>query len=769
MISRKYLTITLLIIFLFCLNAVNASDINETSSDDNFLYQDGILYDVINDEILYEQPTSDKTINKSEWECCSFVIQEADETVYGFRQDSPLNGHGYEVNSQNWNGLNILKQEIDTQSTYFFHCIITENGWVIGQGGSQYDSSSRSIEQIAGQIVVNNDISPDYLKRIKNILAPYGYGHFFIKAPDGRYGISFYNTYLTGTLQIGQYMVIPNEIRYHIKGNYKDYSLNPVDALIMVCSYDDSGINRRNLMTYDYKVHDTVNGQYYGVDVYATNDNGRNVGLNTAKIVTHFYYKGQYYPPSVIPQNPGKLYVGTHIFENRPTGKVINFLRGDQSVLVNSEITVEYRIQHITSAQTVVFNLGNDVDFVGVVSNYGTYTYNSQEHAIYWQIPGVFDGKHIIITLKPKKVGYYNIHCHIPGISEVNNFAYYATDYGVRLYADNVEKYMGGPQRLYIYLKDKYDSSLVGEKVAVTVNGQTYYPIVKDTGYASLAINLGPGEYNVNVKYDGKFDNAKCDAKVLVKTTLSAQDIVKYYKNDTQFYASFLDKNGNTLKNSNVQFNINGVFYTRTTDKNGVAKLNINLNPGKYIITSINLDTGEMMANSILVKSVLVENNDLVKYYRNDSQYTVKVLDGQGNPLKGAKVDFNINGVFYTRTTNESGIAKLNINLYPDVYIITATYNGQSVSNKIKVLTRLVSSDLSMEYKDGSKFKVTVLDGQGKISSGENVTFNINGVFYNRTTDNNGMAALTINLMPGKYIITSYWESYTKFNYITVN
>ena len=220
----------------------------------------------------------DKTINISNYECCSFVIQENDETVYGFRQDAPLNGYGYKVNSQSWNGLNVLKQEIDTQYTYFFHCIITENGWVIGQGGSQYDSDSRSIEQIAGQIVVNNDIAPDYLRRVRNILAPYDYGHFFIKAPDGRYGISFWDTYLTGTLQVGQYMVIPNEIEYYVKGNYKDFASNPVDALIQICSYDESGLNRRNLMTYDYKVHDTVNGQYYGVDVYATNDNGRNVG-----------------------------------------------------------------------------------------------------------------------------------------------------------------------------------------------------------------------------------------------------------------------------------------------------------------------------------------------------------------------------------------------------------------------------------------------------------------------------------------------------------
>ena len=756
-------------VFLCCLNAAYASDINETTSDDGFSYQNEILYDVVDDEIMYEEPASDKTINISNYECCSFVIQESDETVYGFRQDAPLNGRGYKVNSQSWNGLNVLKQEIDTQYTYFFHCIITENGWVIGQGGSQYDSDSRSIEQIAGQIVVNNDIAPDYLRRVRNILAPYDYGHFFIKAPDGRYGISFWDTYLTGTLQVGQYMIIPNEIEYYVKGNYKDFASNPVDALIQICSYDESGLNRRNLMTYDYKVHDTVNGQYYGVDVYATNDNGRNVGLDTSRIVTHFYYKGEYYPPSVIPQNPNKLYVATHIFENRPKGKVIDFLKGDQSVLVNEEMAVEYRILNIDTAKTIIFELGDNVDFVGATFNHGSYTYNAHEHAIYWQVPAIFDGKHIIINLKPKKVSDYTIYCHIQGMSESDVFYYRATEYGASIFANNVDKYKGSSKSLEIYLNDKYENPLIGEKVAIIINGQTYYREVKDAGYASLAINLNPGEYSVGIRYDGKFGNVQTESNVTVRTTLFAEDIVKYYKNGTQFYASFLNKNGNTLKNSKVQFNINGIIYTRTTDENGRAKLNINLGPGKYAITSINGDTGETLGKSIVVKSVVIENRNLVKYYRNDSQYTVKILDGKGNPLGGAKVTFNINGVFYSRTTNENGTAKLNINLDPGNYIITASYNGESVSNKINVLTRLVSSDLSMKYMDGSNFKVTVLDGQGIVSSGENITFNINGVFYNRTTDDDGLALLTINLMAGKYIITSYWNGYMKSNYITID
>ena len=37
----------------------------------------------------------------------------------------------------------------------------------------------------------------------------------------------------------------------------------------------------------------------------------------------------------------------------------------------------------------------------------------------------------------------------------------------------------------------------------------------------------------------------------------------------------------------NIQFNINGVFYNRATGDDGIARLNINLMPGQYIITSM--------------------------------------------------------------------------------------------------------------------------------------------------------------------------------------
>ena len=52
--------------------------------------------------------------------------------------------------------------------------------------------------------------------------------------------------------------------------------------------------------------------------------------------------------------------------------------------------------------------------------------------------------------------------------------------------------------------------------------------------------------------------------------------------------------------------------------------------------------------------------------------------------------------------------------------------------------------------------------------SDQMVTFNVNGVFYNRLTDSNGQAALNIRLPPGEYIITSSFNGVNVANKITI-
>ena len=81
----------------------------------------------------------------------------------------------------------------------------------------------------------------------------------------------------------------------------------------------------------------------------------------------------------------------------------------------------------------------------------------------------------------------------------------------------------------------------------------------------------------------------------------------------------------------------------------------------------------------------------------------------------------------------------------------------------------MITSDLAMNYHDGSTFNATVLDGQGNPLANETVKFNVNGVFYNKITGDDGVASLTINLNKGNYIITSIWDNYHIGNKITIS
>ncbi len=76
------------------------------------------------------------------------------------------------------------------------------------------------------------------------------------------------------------------------------------------------------------------------------------------------------------------------------------------------------------------------------------------------------------------------------------------------------------------------------------------------------------------------------------------------------------------------------------------------------------------------------------------------------------------------------------------------------LATNITVLSTISASDFKTTFQTGGRFKFTVLDKQGKPLAGQNATLNINGVFYNRVTDENGSASLAINLMPGKYVCT---------------
>ena len=340
----------------------------------------------------------------------------------------------------------------------------------------------------------------------------------------------------------------------------------------------------------------------------------------------------------------------------------------------------------------------------------------------------------------------------------------------VNLYVDDVVMIYHDGTRLVAKLTDYQGRPIVNDIIYFTINGKTYAKTTDDNGAASMGLNLDSKVYTATVSYNESevYSKISKNVTVTINPTVISEDLVKMYQNDTKFYVKFTDSTGKALANATVKFNIHGVFYTKKTDKDGVADLGIMLRPGEYILTAYNPVTGEEKGFNITVKSLIVQS-DLTKYYLNASKFQATIYDKNGSLAVGKNVTFNINGVFYTKTTDSNGVVSLAINLRPGEYIITTMYNGLAVGNNIVVLPTLVTSDLNMTYGDGSNFTAQTLDGQGKPLANQNVTFNINGVFYNKVADDNGVASLTIRLMSGKYIITSSWNDFQTGNNITIS
>lgn len=333
------------------------------------------------------------------------------------------------------------------------------------------------------------------------------------------------------------------------------------------------------------------------------------------------------------------------------------------------------------------------------------------------------------------------------------------------LTVNDVEMYYHDGTKLIANLVDINGNPLANKNITFTINGVNMNRVTDKNGNATVSIGLVSKIYNVTTCYVE--DNLTVNSILNVKSTISSSDVVKIFRNDTQYLAKFTDSKGNLLTNTNITFNINGVFYTRPTDNNGIASLKINLYPNNYIITAINPVNGEEIGNTVVVKANIVDNSNLVKYFRNESQYSVRLLNNDGSTVgANEEVTFNINGVLYTKKTNEQGIATLGINLNPGKYVITAMYKECMVSNNITVLPTISTEDKTIIQ--GNPFVATIVDGHGSKLANQNVTFNINGVFYNRISNENGQASLNIRLNPGDYVISTYCNDCSVSNKILV-
>ena len=320
-----------------------------------------------------------------------------------------------------------------------------------------------------------------------------------------------------------------------------------------------------------------------------------------------------------------------------------------------------------------------------------------------------------------------------------------------------------------VTLKDNSSNALKGQKISLKVNGKTYSANTNNNGVASIkTAALAVGSYSLSLTYAGNsnYSASSLSKKVKVLSSVKGSNIEKYYGYTSPYQATFL-KDGEALANTKVSFKLNGKTYTRTTNKNGVAKVNVYLNVGNYTITSTNPYSKQVLSNKIVVKKdqSTLTHKPSKTYIAPNTKYVFKVaLKSKHNVnIKKGVIDFTYNGKTITKKANLDGIANITISgLSKGTYTVKYAYRGNSMfyatsgSSKLYVQNPVYAfkaSDLNMTYKDGSNFKVTLKQSNNPLSN-KTVKFILNGKSFYAKTNSKGVAKIAVgNLKPGNYVV----------------
>ena len=248
-------------------------------------------------------------------------------------------------------------------------------------------------------------------------------------------------------------------------------------------------------------------------------------------------------------------------------------------------------------------------------------------------------------------------------------------------------------EKFSIYFVDSNGDrlSLNNQPVYFNVNGATYLRYSNEYGISSLNINLAAvsSNYTMTFWYNGNNQYSSfaytAPLHVIQKSVILTPLSTTVVRGDG-YYVKLTDEFNIPISNKNVTININGVNYKRTTNANGVSKLNINLNPSTYtIISSFESQLGysshsqivkslTVISNNNLQSVVLTPQNSIIKL---GTKFKVKLTNSNNVPLANKNVLITINGVTYNKVTDSSGIAGLNINLN-GTYQVVINFNGDS-------------------------------------------------------------------------------------------
>uniref|UniRef100_UPI0025FAFAA6 Ig-like domain-containing protein n=1 Tax=Methanobrevibacter sp. UBA212 TaxID=1915476 RepID=UPI0025FAFAA6 len=178
---------------------------------------------------------------------------------------------------------------------------------------------------------------------------------------------------------------------------------------------------------------------------------------------------------------------------------------------------------------------------------------------------------------------------------------------------------------------------------------------------------------------------------------------------------------------------------------------------------------------SIANVTAIIKATDMTRGYNSGVDYQVTVVDGNGNPMAKKQVIFTINGNKYNATTNDEGIAVLNIKLAIGTHTVTTVnpLNNYNVTKTVKITTRITGNkNVDTYYAKNYAYNLRIIGDDGKpVGSNVAVKVTVNGKVQTLKTDKNGYITLkfTKNYIPKTYTVTAEYKGIKVTNKVKVN
>ncbi|WP_462315631.1 hypothetical protein [Methanobrevibacter sp.] len=189
--------------------------------------------------------------------------------------------------------------------------------------------------------------------------------------------------------------------------------------------------------------------------------------------------------------------------------------------------------------------------------------------------------------------------------------------------------------------------------------------------------------------------------KASSKITASNVDGYQSFESKVSFK---LTSNNKALANKPVTIKINGVYYNKVTDSNGVASVSVNLKKGTYTAkckfngdnsTDEAIGTCNLYVKSPIATKLTVGDKNI--NYRQGSKclFYVKLSDSKGKGIKKKWIGFKVDGKKYSAKTDKNGYAKIFLSLKKGKHKVKYYFNKKSPylaskgSYKIKVKAKM--------------------------------------------------------------------------------